>query len=165
MSGIAILAVGLAALLALRPPRVQDDPGVGLLAFVLAAALTVAADRALFGPRRRAFWLGFTATGWLCAAAALVFLQETRDYLFEYGPPLVRARRELQQQHAAAARALVIGVDDLETPQVSEWYFLSSLLAEVGLGLAVGLLIASAGGLMAAAVALVARRAAEFLQR
>src|SRR4051812_23981420 len=68
MSGIAILSVSLAALLALRQRQVLDDPGVGLLALVLALILTTGADRALFGRRYRAFWLGFTATGWLCAA-------------------------------------------------------------------------------------------------
>ncbi len=164
MSGIAILAIGLAALLALRPPGVQGDPGVGVLAFLLAAVLAAGADRALFGRRRRAFWLGFTATGWLCAAAAVVFLGETRGYLLEYGPPLVRARQVVQKQHAAAAQARFQGIE-LATPQVSEWYLLSSLIAEVSLGLAAGLLIASAGGLIAAFVALVARRAARDAQR
>ena len=76
MAGIAILSVSLASLLALRPHRFIDDPGVGVLTLSLALVLTTAADRALFGRKSRAFWIGFTATGWLCAAATLINLHE-----------------------------------------------------------------------------------------
>ena len=109
MADIAILAVGMTALPALCSRR--NDSGVGILATVLALILTAATDRALFGKRHRAFWLGFTAAGWLCAAMALAHLQETRRYLLEHGPPLVRAREDFQRQHIAVHMARQQGVE------------------------------------------------------
>src|SRR4051812_11404636 len=103
MSAIAILAIGLTVLLALRTRQEMDDPGVGILALALALILAAAADRALFGPRGRAFWLGFTAMGWLCAAGTHTHPQETRSYLLRYGPSLVRARDEYRDQRVAAS--------------------------------------------------------------
>src|SRR5262249_19713550 len=62
MSGIAVLAVGLAVLLALRPAPLVGDGLIGILCFVIAAVLTAATDRAFFARTHRAFWLGFAAT-------------------------------------------------------------------------------------------------------
>jgi hypothetical protein len=156
MADIAVLAVGLTALPALcsRP----NDSGVGVLGTVLALILTLVTDRALFGGRHWAFWLGFAAAAWLCAALALSHLQETRRHLLKYGPPLVRAREDFQRQHIAAHMARLQGVE-LVTPEVSEWYLLSSLFTELGLGLVLGGLVASLGGLFAATVAWIARQA------
>jgi hypothetical protein len=156
-AAIAILCVSLAALLALRPHRVIDDPGVGVLAVALALVLTTAADRALFGGRSRAFWIGFTATGWLCAATTLINLHEVRGFILKYGPPVVRARQVYVQQRVAAEVAELRGVY-LATPQVSEWYLLGSLLTETGVGFALGVLAASSGGLLAVSVAVIAGR-------
>jgi hypothetical protein len=156
MADIAILAVGLTALPALcsRP----NDSGVGVLGTVLALILTLVTDRALFGRRHRAFRLGFTAAGWLCAALAMSHLQETRRYLLRYGPPIVRAREDFQRQHIAVYVARLQGIE-LVPPQVSEWNLLCSLFTELGLGLILGGLVASVGGLFAAAVAWIARQA------
>jgi MFS family permease len=162
MADIAILAVGLTALPALCSWR--NDVGVGVLEMFLALILTLVTDRALFGRRHRAFWLGFTAAGWLCAALALAHLQETRRYLLEHGPPLVRAREDFQRQHIAVHMAELQGIK-LVPPQLSEWYLLCSLFAELGLGLVLGSLVASAGGLFAAAVALVASQAGRLAHR
>src|SRR5262249_12812499 len=145
---------------ALLSHRDRDDPLVSVLALVLTLILTVAADRALFGRRHRAFWLGFTATGWLCAAAALTFLQDTRRYLLRSGPPLVRAREDYQRQLVWAMMGRT------RSPQrPSEWYLLASLIAETGLGLALGVLAASAGGLFASTVPLLARQTARLAER
>jgi hypothetical protein len=158
MAAIAILSVSLAALIALRAQRVIGDPGVGVLTLALALVLTSAADRALFSRKSRAFWIGFTATGWLCAAATLINLHEARRFILKFGPPVVRARQVLVQQHLAAEAAELRGVY-LETPQVSEWYLLGSLLTETGLGLALGVLAAASGGLLAISLAVIAGRA------
>ena len=158
MAGVAILSVSLAALLALRPHQVMDDPGVGVLTLLLALILTIGADRALFGRKSRSFWIGFTATGWLCAAVTLFNLHEARGFILKYGPQVVRARQVLVQQHVAARAAELRGVY-LETPQVSEWYLLGYLLTETGLGLALGVLVAASGGLLAVSLAVIARRA------
>jgi MFS family permease len=158
MVDIAILAVGLTSFLALRSRQDGDNSGVGVLGFVLALVLTVVTDRALFGRRHRSFWLGFTAAAWLCAAMALSHLQQTRRYLLEYGPPVVRAREDFIRQHVAARLAELRGVA-VAKPQVSEWYLLCSLLVELSLGLILGGLAASAGGLFTAAVAFIARQA------
>src|ERR1700678_3855404 len=77
-AAVAILAVGLTALLSLRSRQDMDDPGVVVLAMFLAFILTVATYRALFGQRHRAFWLGFTVVGWICAGASVSFLQDAR---------------------------------------------------------------------------------------
>lgn len=155
MADIAILAVGLTALPALCSRR--NDSGVGMLVMVLALILTLVTDRALFGRRHRAFWLGFTAAAWLCTALALSHLQETRRYLLKHGPPLVRGREDFQRQHIAVEVARLQGVN-LVPPQVSEWYLLCSLFSELGLGLILGGLVASLGGLIAAAVAFLAHQ-------
>jgi hypothetical protein len=158
MVDIALLAVGITALLAFRSGPGIDDPGVGVLGMNLALILTVAADRALFAQRHRAFWLGFTATGWLCAGLAVSSLQQTRSYVLKYGPPLVRAREEFRRQLVATTQAQARGID-MATPPVSEWWLLASLLAETGLGIAVGAIAAFVGGLFATAIAVVARQA------
>ena len=147
MVATAVLAIGTTSLLAFRSPRDMQETGVGVLALVLALILTLATDRASFGERHRAFWLGFAAAGWLCAAMALSNRQETRQYLLSYGPPIVRAREQFQrQQHIAAHEERLRGVD-LVTPEVSEIYLACSLFAELGIGLILGGLIASVGGL------------------
>jgi hypothetical protein len=158
MAGIGILSVSLAALLSLRPHRVIDDPGIGVLALLLALILTIGADRALFGRKSRAFWIGFMATGWLCAAVTLTNLHEARGFILKYGPPVVRARQDFVQQHVAAREAELRGVY-LATPQVSEWYLLGSLLTETSLGLALGVLAAASGGLFAVSIGVIGRRA------
>jgi hypothetical protein len=189
MFGIAILAASLASLLALRPDVVLYDAGVSLVVLSLASILTVGADRALFGRRRRAFWLGFTATGWLCAAVAVAHLQETRGFLLEHGPPLVRARVAYREAIVAAAQArlsgravattpapgvpgggsvlvrLEAGEVEVVPPPVSEWYLFASGVAEWSLGLALGLLVASFGGFLGACVASAARRVVPLAQR
>ena len=157
MAGIAILSVSLAALLALRPHQVINDPGVGVLTLPLALILTTGADRALFGRKSRAFWIGFTMTGWLCGAVALIHLHEVRGFILKYGPPVVRARQVFIKQHIVAMEAQSRGVD-LATPEFSEWYLIGSLLTETALGLAPGILAASCGGLLAVSVAVIARR-------
>lgn len=158
MTGVAILALGMAALLALCPRAALDDPSLGVLAFALALILTIESDQVLFGRRYRAFWIGSLATSWLVAAFALSFLQDTRSHLLTYGPPLIRARGEFRQELAAVQRARSIGIE-LATPEVSEWYLLGSMMTEAGLGITVGLLTAAAGGLLAASVALILRKA------
>ena len=67
----------------------------------------------------------------------------------EYGPLVVRARQDFQRQHAVARSAELRGVA-LVTPPASEWYLLCSLFVELGLGLLLGGLVASAGGLITA---------------
>ena len=158
MAGIAILSVSLAALLALRPHEVINDPGVGVLTLLLTVILTIGGDRALFGRKSRAFWIGFTATGWLCAAATLIHLHEVRGFILKNGPPVVRARQVFIQQHIAAREAELRGVY-LATPHVSEWSLIGSLLTETGLGFALGVLAASSGGLLGVSVVVIARRA------
>ncbi len=168
MADVAIFSVGLAALHALLPFRVGDDPGVGVLTLPLALILTTGADRAVFGGRSRAFWLGFAATGWLCAAVALMNLHATRSYLLRYGPPVVRARQEFLRQHVAVRRAEAAGLVLPPPVPVSEWILLASALTEVGLGLGLGLLAASAGGLVVASPAWIARargRGESFVRR
>jgi hypothetical protein len=153
MVAIAILAVGMAGLLALRPRHLADDAGVAVLTIVLAmilTILTVGAELALRGQGHRAFWLGFTVTGWLCAVTALIYLQDTRRILLRHGPSLVRAREEYQRQFMFATMR--------GTPppaRMSESYLLASLFAELGFGLVLGVLASSAGGLVAAGVALI----------
>jgi hypothetical protein len=164
MADIAVLAAGLATLSALRSRRNMNDLGAGILDMVLALILTIVTDRALFGRRHRPFWIGFTVAGWLCAVMTLSFLQETRRYLLKYGPPVVRAREDFRQQRVAADMAQLQGIV-LVTPQVSEWYLLCSLLTELGLGLILGGLAASVGGLFAAAVASRARQADHLADR
>jgi multisubunit Na+/H+ antiporter MnhB subunit len=157
MAATAILAIGMAGLLAVRPRHVLDDPGVGLLATVLAAILTivtVAAELALRGQRHRTFWLGFAATGWLCAVTALAFLEDTRRYLLRYGPPIAREREVFKRQYVGAT---IRGMPPPVRP--SELYLLASLIAEVGFGLTLGVMATSAGGLVASAVPLIARAA------
>jgi hypothetical protein len=161
MSDIALLAVGLAVAQALAPRRDAIDAGVA--AFVL--VLTATADRALFGGRHRPFWLGFTAAGWLVVAAALTYHQETRGFVLRHGPPVVRAREDLQRQHAALAHAQALGLSPAPPLRVSEWYLLGSFLAEMGLRLAAGVLAASVGGLFASAVAALARWAGRQARR
>ncbi len=158
MTDIAIFATSLAVLHASRPQQVIGDPGVGVLTLPVALILTAGADRAFFGSKSRAFWLGFTATGLLCAVVALVNLHETRKYILRYGPSLVRAREVFIQQHVAAREAELRGII-LTPPQVSKWYLLGSLLTETGLGLALGVLVSTGGGVLAAFVAHFARRA------
>jgi hypothetical protein len=160
MAAIATLAVGLSVLQALRPRQDMTDPGLDALNLVLSLALTAATDRALFGRRHRAFWLGFTAAGWLCVALALTYLQETRNYLLRYGPPLVRAREDSQRAFAWAMHRRVS-----PPPRPPEWYLLLSLIAELGLGLAMGTLAASAGGLFTVSVVFIARQASRLAQR
>jgi hypothetical protein len=162
MAAVAILAVGLTALLAVCVPQERGDPGMGVLALVVSVLLTVAADRAIFGRRRKGFWLGFTAAGWLCAAGALTYHQESRGYLLRYGPPVARLREDYRRQLAMAAMARENG-EDVLVPRPSEWSLLQSLLTETGLGLMVGGLVATAGGLCVAGVAFVARQADRLL--
>ena len=156
MSGIAIFSVSMAALLAILPSRVIDDPGVRVLTVPLALVLTIGADRAFFA-RSRAFWLGFTAAGWLIAIAALVNLQETRRIILKYGPPLVRAREEFVRQHMLYQRAQTAGVD-LPFPDTPGINLFGSMLAETGIGIAVGILAASVSGLLAVLMMLIVRR-------
>ena len=156
MVGIALLAVGLATLLPLRPRPLFDDPGVTALAATLALVLTAGAGRALFGRRHRAFWLGFTVAGWLCAAGALIQLREVRGVLLRHGPPIVRAREDHIRARVAALRMQSAGVA-VAMPEVPEADLFVSMLVETGLGLGLGSLVAGAGGLYAAAVALIAR--------
>ncbi len=47
MSGIAVLAVGLAVMLALRPTPLVGDALIGILCFLMAVLLAAATDRAL----------------------------------------------------------------------------------------------------------------------
>jgi hypothetical protein len=158
MVAIAFLAVGLAALSAVDPRR--NDWGIGALDMVLALILAAVTDRALFGRSYRAFWLGFAATAWLCAITAINYRLDFRHYLLGYGPAIVRARQDFQMAHANAVMR-----GGPPPPPVSELYLVSSLLAELGLGLVLGALVASVGGLFALAVALFARRTARLAQR
>jgi hypothetical protein len=165
MSGIAVLAVGLAVLLALRPAPLVGDGLIGILCFVIAAVLTAATDRAFFARTHRAFWLGFAATAWLCAALFLTYFHESRRYILDYGPPLVRAREVLRHQIATAHMAQVQGLPAVSPPRVSEWYLLASALTETSIGLSLGLLAAGLGGLLVAAVAALASRIGSLAQR
>jgi hypothetical protein len=58
---------------------------VGVLGMLLALILTVVTDLALFDRRHRAFWVGFTVAGWVCAALALSYREEMRSHLLSYG--------------------------------------------------------------------------------
>jgi hypothetical protein len=160
MAAIATLAVSLSVLQVLRPRRGMTGPGLITLILVLTLVLTAAADRALFGRRYRAFWLGFTAAGWLSAAWVLTYHQEASRYLLRYGPPLVRARDD---HRIATTWALHRRVPP--PPREPEWYLRASLIAEWGLGLAMGTLAAMAGGLFAVSVVLIARQASRLAQR
>jgi hypothetical protein len=165
MSGIAVLAVGLAVLLALRPAPLVGDGLIGILCFVMAAVLTVATDRALFTRSHRVFWFGFAATAWFCAALFLTYFLETRRYLLDYGPPLVRAREDLRRQIANAHMAQVRGMPLVSPPRVSEWYLLASALTETAIGLSLGIVAASVGGFLFAGVAGLASRIGSLAQR
>jgi hypothetical protein len=160
MANIAILAVGMSTLLAVRASQDMQYTSVGVLGMLLALILTAVTDRALFGRRHRAFWVGFTVAGWMSAAMALSYRQEMRSYILKYGPPIVRAREDFVRQHVAIHVAQLQGIS-LPDPQVSEWYLLGSLLVELSLGLILGGLIASAVGFFLAAVAIRARRASD----
>ena len=63
MTDIAILAVGMTAMLALRTSGDMQDVGVGVLGMFLALILTLVTDRAFFGRKHRAFWVGFAVAG------------------------------------------------------------------------------------------------------
>jgi len=165
MSGIAVLAVGLAVMLALRPAPLVGDALIGILSFLMAVVLAAATDRALFARVRRAFWLGFAATAWLCAALSMTYLDETRRYILDYGPPVVRARQVFIQQILAAHRAQVMGMPVGSPPRISEWYLLASALTETAIGLSLGILAAVLGGLLVAAVARLASRIGSLAQR
>jgi hypothetical protein len=158
MLDVAVLAVGLALLLTLRPGPLANDVMIGVLGFLVACVLAVAADRALFARARRAFWLGFAATAWLCAALAMAQLYQVRRYLLEYGPPVVRARQEFIRRIAQAHMAQAQGLSATSPARVPEWYLLASALTETALGLSLGLLVAVVGGLLAALVARSAAR-------
>ena len=93
---------------------------VGVLGMLLAPILTVVTDRALFGRSHRAFWVGFTVAGWMCAALALSYRQEMRRHLLSYGPPIVRVREDFVRQRVAIHVAKLQGIS-LPDPQVSEW--------------------------------------------
>jgi hypothetical protein len=160
MTAIATLAVGLSVLQALSTRQGRTDPGLAALIFLLTLVLTAAADRALFGRRNRAFWLGFAVAAWLCVALGLSYLQETRRYLLRYGPPLVRARDDYRIATAWAMHRRVT-----LPPRPPEWYLLVSLITEVGLAVAVGTLAAFAGGLFSVSVMLIARQASRQAQR
>jgi hypothetical protein len=150
MADIAFLAVGMTTMLAFRASKDMQDTGVGVLGVFLALILTLVTDRAFFGRKHRAFWVGFAVAGWICSVITLSYRQEARHYLLKYGPPIVRAREDFVRQHVAVYRAQLQGIT-LADPQFSEWYLLSSLLSEVGLGLVLGGSIASVVGLFAAA--------------
>jgi hypothetical protein len=160
MTAIATLAVGLSVLQALGPRRGGVDLGLGILILALTLVLTAAADRVWFGRRYRAFWLGFTAAGWLCAALTLTYLQETRRYLLRYGPPLVRERDVYR-----AATVWAMQRRAPLPPRPPEWYLLASLLTEVGLALGMGTLAAFAGGLFAVSMVFIARQASRQARR
>jgi hypothetical protein len=157
MAGIASLSARLASLLALRPHGVIDDPGVGMLSLSVALILTTGANRAWFGRKPRLFWIGFTATGWLCATATLINLHDARGFILKCGPPVVRAGQVFVQQRVAAEAPELRGVY-LGTSEVSERYLPGSLLTETGLGLALGGLAAASGGLLTVSLAVIARR-------
>jgi hypothetical protein len=165
MSSIAVLAVGLAVLLAMRPASLVSDGLIGILCFLIAVVLTAATDRAFFAGTRRVFWLGFAATTWLCAAFFMTYFHETRRYILDYGPPVVRAREMLRQQMALAHMAQAQGLPAVSTPRVSEWYLLTSALTETAIGLSLGMLAAALGGLLVAAVAALASRVGALAQR
>jgi len=165
MSGIAVVAVGLAVMLALRPTPLADDALIGMLCFLVAVVLAAATDRAIFARPRRAFWLGFAASAWLCATVAMIYLEGTRRYILDYGPPVVRARQVFMQQVVAAHHAQVMGMPVVSPPRVSEWYFLASALTETAIGLSLGILAAVLGGLLVAAIARLASRIGSLAQR
>jgi hypothetical protein len=83
-----------------------------------------------------------------------------RSYVLKYGPPIVRAREDFVRQRVAIHVAQLQGIS-LPDPQVSEWYLLGSLLAELSRGLILGGLVASVVGFSLAAVAFRARRASD----
>ena len=160
MAAIATLAVSLSELQALRPRQRLAGLDRIALTLLLSLVLTATADRALFGRRHRGFWLGFTVAGWLCAAWAFTHLQETRSYLLRYGPPIVRARNNsLIAVHWALLRRVP------PPPPPPEWYLLMSMVTELGLGLALGILAASAGGLFAVSLMLLVRQTSRLAQR
>jgi hypothetical protein len=165
MSSIAVFAVGLAVLLALRPAPLVGDGLIGILCFLIAVVLTAATDRALFARSRRVFWYGFAATVWLIAALFMTYFHETRRYILDYGPPVVRAREILRKQIAAAHMAQVQGLPAVSPPQVSEWYLLASALTETAIGLLLGILAGALGGLLVAAVAALSSRIGWLAQR
>ncbi len=154
---VGALAVALGTLLSFRPAYVGRDPSIGLVVLILASILAIAVDQAFTYRRPRAFWIGFAATGWICSAAALFYLPRTRDLLVEHGPPIVGARREFVLQRFQERLDRQAGVVRV-VPPVSELRLLCSMLAEVGLGLGVGILAASIGGVFAFGAAAMASR-------
>jgi hypothetical protein len=73
---VAVIAIGFAATRAFALG--ERVPGISAGIFALVIALTVGTDRAIFGHRCRAFWLGFVLSG--CMYIAFVFiLQEVTD--------------------------------------------------------------------------------------
>jgi hypothetical protein len=160
MAAIATLAVGLSVFQVLRPRQGMTGPGLVTLSLVLTLVLTAAADRAFFGRRHRAFWLGLTVAGWLSVVWALTYHQEARRYLLRYGPSIVRAR---EVHRNATIWALHRRAPP--PPRPPEWYLLVSLITEWGLGLVLGTLAAVAGGLFAVSVMLFAQLASRLARR
>jgi hypothetical protein len=160
MVDIGMLAISLAVLMALSSGSSRGDLGYGLVALVVAAILTSAADRAVFGSKRKAFWRGASITGCLVAVLAFAWLQETREFLLAHGPPIVRVRRDLQMRHAMAAQSRAQGIE-VVPPRVPEERLALSFFAELTLGLLLGSLIAALGGLFAWGIMSVARRISE----
>jgi hypothetical protein len=72
MADIAFLAVGMTTLLALRSSTDMQDAGLGVLGMFLALILTLVTDRAFFGRKHRAFWVGFAVSGWICSVATTI---------------------------------------------------------------------------------------------
>jgi hypothetical protein len=165
MSDIAVLAVALAVMLALRPTPLVGDALIGILCFLIAIVLASAADRAFFAGRHRAFWFGFALTIWLCATFCMTFFNETRRYILDYGPPVVRARRERIKQIALVQMAEARGMPAVTPLPVSEWYLLASALAETGIGISLGIIVAALGGLVVTIVAQVVSRIGSLAER
>lgn len=165
MVGMATLAVVLATLSALRTSADPPDLGSILLLLMLASPLAAAADRAMFGAARRAFWGGFAVTGFLVAAGVIYDLPEVHQKLVANGPPIVRVRQEYVRQvavyHHMQVRLGRTPAGPAAVARPSEWWMLASLLSEVALGLALGLTVAIPGGLLATLLA----RAARFADR
>ena len=180
MVDIAILAIGLNAAITFAPPRGPIDLAVPALAL----ALTVGADRVVFGRGRRVFWLGFTVTGWLVIAAAWTFEREIQDFIRGRAPSLIRVRDEYVTQRSVPLHPIMRRMDAAEhaagpeardalwseyqerydevmrQPEIRRLraYASWSVAAELAARLALGLLAATAGGLFAVSVRLIARR-------
>ncbi len=157
MTLVALMALGMAAIQAM----LSRYGSVGPASLALASAVTIGAERALFGRRHRGFWLGFTATGWALIGSLSAWFIAVRYPILKHGPAILNAREQLKRYRMAVAMSESRGVPvaDLGSGP-NELYLLASALSEVGVFLFLVTVLASLGGLLVAAILFIAKRVA-----